>query len=150
MIIETVNLQNLDDAAWIHSMSWQESHRAFCTEEFVRAHTPERQKGYLLAKMQQGTTVYMLRDDMPVAVVSVTGSLIEDLYVLPEYQHRGYGTRLLDWAVSCCTGIPTLWILDNNDRARNLYEKYGFHETGNVHQLTEDLSEIEFSLKTGE
>ena len=138
MIIETVNLQNIDDAAWIHSMSWQESHRAFCTEEFVRAHTPERQKGYLLAKMQQGTTVYMLRDDMPVAVVSVTGSLIEDLYVLP------------DWAVSCCTGIPTLWILDNNDRARYLYEKYGFHETGNVHQLTENLSEIEFSLKTGE
>ena len=150
MRIETVDLQNIDEAARIHSVSWQESHRAFCAAEFVNAHTPEHQKEYLLAKMQQGTAVYMLRDDVPVAVVSVTGSLIEDLYVLPEYQCRGYGTCLLSWAVSRCTGTPTLWILNNNDRARHLYEKYGFRETGNVHWLSEVLNEIEFSLKTGE
>lgn len=150
MTIETVNYQNIDDAARIHSVSWQESHRAFCTEKFVRAHTPEQQKEYLLAKMQQGTAVYILWDDAPVAIVSVTGSIIEDLYVLPEYQRRGYGTHLLNWAVNCCTETPTLWVLDNNDRAKRLYEKYGFNKTGNVHQLTEKLSEIEFSLKSGE
>ena len=150
MRIETVDLQNIDEAARIHSVSWQESHRAFCAAEFVNAHTPEHQKEYLLAKMQQGTAVYMLRDDVPVAVVSVMGSLIEDLYVLPEYQCMGYGTHLLNWAISRCMETPTLWILNNNDRARRLYEKYGFRETGNVHQLNEELSEIEFSLKTGE
>ena len=150
MIIETVALQNIDEAARIHSVSWQESHRCFCAEDFVRAHTPEHQKGYLLAKMQHGTKVYMLRDEVHVAVVSVTGSLIEDLYVLPEYQCRGYGTQLLQWAVSCCEGTPSLWILHNNDRARRLYERYGFRETGNVHWLNKELSEIELSLKTGE
>ena len=149
-MIIPVDETNVLQAAAVHATAWRDSHRAFCTPEFIELHTTDRQRKYLCDKIDGGTKVFMLVDERPVGIVSITGGLIEDLYVLPEYQHRGYGTRLLDWAVSCCMEIPTLWILDNNDRARYLYEKYGFHETGNVHQLTENLSEIEFSLKTGE
>lgn len=90
---ETILLQ----AATIHSISWKESHRAFCTPDFTEMHTPDRQREYLSGKMDGGTKIYMLVEDRPVGIVSVTDSLIEDLYVLPDMQNRGYGTK------SCCS-----------------------------------------------
>ena len=145
-MIIPVDEKCLCQAAAIHSISWQESHRAFCTPDFVGLHTPRRQEEYLRDKMARGTRLYMLVEGEPVGVVSVTGSLIEDLYVLPERQNRGYGTRLLQYAVSQCTGIPTLWILENNERAGQLYRRMGFRETGRRNAITDGLDEIEFAL----
>ena len=88
----------------------------------------------------------MLVDDEPVAVVSVTGSLIEDLYVLPGRQNKGYGTLLLEYALRQCAGTPTLWILENNKGAERLYRRMGFRKTGRVHTVTDGLDEIEFTL----
>ncbi len=145
-MIIPVDEKNLCQAAAIHSISWQESHRAFCTPGFVGFHTPRRQEEYLRDKMARGTRLYMLVEGEPAGVVSVTGSLFEDLYVLPERQNRGYGTRLLQYAVSQCTGIPTLWILENNERAGRLYRRMGFRETGRRNAITDGLDEIEFAL----
>ena len=44
----------------------------------------------------------MLVEEMPIGIVSVTDSLIEDLYILPDKQNMGYGTKLLQFAVSQC------------------------------------------------
>ena len=78
--------------------------------------------------------------------MSVTGSLIEDLYVLPERQNQGYGTKLLQFAIQKCKGTPTLWILENNTNAERLYRRMGFKETGNIHAVPNGLREIEFAL----
>lgn len=139
---------NIGDAARVHSVSWRESHKAFCTPEFVALHTPEKQKNYLQGKMDHGTDVFMLLDGRPVGIVSVTGNLIEDLYVDPACQSRGYGTALLKYAIRQCKGTPTLWILENNLRAARLYRRMGFRETGNRNHITNGLDEIEFSLRT--
>ena len=100
MMITPVDKTNIMQAAAIHAISWQASHRAFCAPDFVEKHTPERQLEYLQSKMKNGSKVYMLVDEKPVGIVSVTGSLIEDLYVLPDMQNRGYGTALLQFAIS--------------------------------------------------
>ena len=50
--------------------------------------------------------------------------------MLPERQNLGYGTKLLQFAIEQCTDTPTLWILENNLRAKRLYERMGFSETG--------------------
>ena len=103
-----VNETNILQAAAIHSISWKESHRAFCTPDFIEKHTPDRQREYLRNKMSDGTGVFMLVDEKPVGIVSITDNLIEDLYVLPGMQSRGYGTELLRFAISQCTAIPVL------------------------------------------
>ncbi len=145
-MIIPVDETSLLQAAAIHSVSWQESHCAFCTPDFIALHTPDRQLEYLRDKMNRGTKVYMLVDEKPVAIVSVTGSLIEDLYVLPDRQNRGYGTKLLQYAIEQCTDTPTLWILENNIRAGKLYRRMGFQETGRTNAITDGLDEIEFVL----
>ena len=145
-VIRPVDESGLPAAGLIHSVSWQESHRAFCTPEFVGKHTPERQTEYLRNKMKNGSRVFMLLGGEPAGIVSVTGNLIEDLYVLPERQNRGYGTLLLRWAIKQCEGTPTLWILENNQRAACLYRREGFTETGRRHVITDGLDEVEFML----
>ena len=145
-MIIPVDKTNLLQAAAIHSISWTESHRAFCAPAFLALHTPERQREYLRGKMSGGTKIYMLVEEGPVGIVSVTNSLIEDLYVLPNFQNRGYGTKLLQYAVGQCADTPTLWILENNTRAEALYRRMGFQKTGKRNPITDGLDEIEYAL----
>ena len=144
MIILPVDQTNILQAATIHAISWKESHRAFCAPDFIEKHTPARQREYLRSKMSSGTKVFMLLDEKPVGIVSVTGSLIEDLYVLPNLQNRGYGTELLRFAMRQCKDTPVLWILENNIDAERLYRRMGFQETGRRNSITDGLDEIEF------
>ena len=65
-------------------------------------------------------------------------------------QNKGYGTELLNYAISLCPDAPTLWILENNVRAAALYRRMGFKETGKVNAITDWLAEIEFSLRNRE
>ena len=145
-MIIPVDETNLLEAAMIHSISWKESHRAFCTSDFIEMHTPERQREYLRNKKNNGAKIYMLVEEKPAGVVSVMKSLIEDLYVLPDMQDRGYGTKLLQYAIGQCTDTPTLWILENNKRAERLYRRAGFMETGRKNAITDGLYEIEYTL----
>ncbi|MBR4906701.1 MAG: GNAT family N-acetyltransferase [Clostridia bacterium] len=147
-MIVPVDKTNLYEAAAVHAAAWRESHRAFCTPAFVEAHTTERQAAYLQRKLDAKSRLFLLIEEKPIGVVSVTENLIEDLYVLPEEQGKGYGTKLLRYAIGVCPGTPVLWILENNARARRLYERLGFAETGNRHSVPNGLDEIEFSLQT--
>lgn len=143
-MIELVTNANIGQAAEVHAISWRESHRDICTEEFIAAHTTERQVRYLKSQLDNGAEIYLMSDKTrPVGIVSLLGDVIGDLYMLPDEQGRGYGTKLLRFAMEKCTGTPTLWVLSSNRRAMNLYERLGFHATGECHILSETLSEIE-------
>ena len=138
---------NIAQAALIHSRSWQESHRHICTADFLVLHSPDHQRDYLSEEMKTGARVFMLIHDRPVGVVSVRDSLIENLYILPEAQNRGYGSALLEYAIRQCPSRPTLWILENNSGAQRLYERRGFRLTGRRNRITDSLFEVELCLE---
>ena len=142
-VITLVDEAAVPAAAEVHAAAWQASHRSFCSADFVAAHTPERQAGYILKKMAEGSRFYLLSDPEPAAVISVRDHLIEDLYVLPERQGQGLGTRLMLFALEICGGEARLWILENNTRAEKLYRRLGFERTGAVNSITKGLDEIE-------
>ncbi len=145
-MIQPVTPSNLMQAAAIHAESWQASHREICTPEFLALHTPERQARYLASEMEKGARLYLLTEEKPVGIVSVHDSRIENLYVLPSEQNKGYGTRLLTFAMQQCTDCPTLWILNTNTGAKRLYERHGFQPTGNTVQHTGGLYELELQF----
>lgn len=145
-MIIAVDNANLSTAAWIHSVSWKESHRSFCPPDFVDMHSPRRQEEYLLQKIRSGSRLYMLVEGRPIGIVSIAGSVIEDLYVLPDQQNKGFGTKLLRHAIHQCADVPTLWILENNGGAERLYRRMGFTPTGRRKSITSKLDEIEFAL----
>ena len=144
MKITPVKEENLRDAARVHAAAWRESHREVCSPAFVAAHTTERQEEYLRKELEQGKRLYLLLDPEPAGVVSVWSDRIENLYILPEKQGRGYGTALLNFAVEQCK-TPCLWILNTNQRARRFYEKRGFCLTSRETVLSETLRELELS-----
>lgn len=146
-MIIAVDDKNLMQAAKIHSISWIDSHKSFCTPEFILLHSIDNQLEYIKDKINSGSKFYMLVEEKPVGVVSITDSLIEDLYILPDKQNMGYGTKLLEFAIKECKSIPTLWILENNIRAKALYLKMGFIETGRINVITDTLNEIELIFK---
>lgn len=146
MKIEIVTAANIQQAAYIHSESWKESHKAFLPPEVVAKRTVERQIVYLQSEINSGKKLFMLTDDIPVGVVSVQGSLIENLYVLPDRQRQGYGSKLLEHAVSQCEGTPALTVLNNNS-AIEMYRKKGFKGTGNIIPLNNKLWEIEMKME---
>ncbi len=148
-MITSVTNDNLMQAAAIHSESWMDSHKNIYTPAFLVIHTPRRQKRYLESEIAKGAQLYMLIDEKPVGIVSICGSLIENLHALPSEQRKGYGTQLLAFAVEKCTGSPILWILSTNDGAKRLYEHNGFRPTGNIVEHNGGLYELEFCLQRG-
>lgn len=87
----------------------------------------------------------MLVDEVPIGIVSVTRDLIKDLYIHPDRQNMGFGTKLFQYAVGQCTDTPMLWILENKKRAEKLYRRMGFKETGRKHSITNEFGEIELA-----
>jgi len=58
--------------------------------------------------------------------IALDGEIVDQLYVLPEYQHRGIGTCLLEKARQLSPHRLTLWCYQKNAVARAFYEKHGF------------------------
>ena len=97
--------------------------------------------------MRRGKQVWLLIDPEPAGLISLTetaeGSLIEDLYVLPRLEGRGCGGALLKAAIAQAKGPVYLWILNNNTKALDYYQKRGFALSGREKPLSRSLSELE-------
>ena len=147
MRIIPVTEENAPLAGAVHAVSWQASHRHFCPEEFVLRFDARRQTEYLLEGMRRGKKIWLLIDPEPAGLISLTetgeGSLIEDLYVLPRLEGRGYGGALLEAAIAQARGPVYLWILNNNIKALDYYQKRGFALSGREKPLSGSLSELE-------
>lgn len=154
MRIIPVTQENAPLAGAVHAASWQASHRHFCPEEFVLRFDARRQTEYLLEGMREGKQVWLLVDPEPAGLVSLTeigeGSLIEDLYVLPRREGRGYGGALLKAAIAQAKGPVYLWILNNNLKALDYYQKRGFELSGREKPLSGSLRELEMRRKGDE
>lgn len=142
-MIVRVTESNIMEAAEIHATTWRAAHQGFCSEELIAQHTTANQRKYLEDEMAEGEKHYMLVEQYPVGIVSVRGNLIENLYILPTEQHKGYGRKLLLFAIEHCEGVPRLLVLENNKKAQALYRKYGFEFTGEKEPFPGQVCELE-------
>jgi ribosomal protein S18 acetylase RimI-like enzyme len=65
-------------------------------------------------------------EERPVAFMAMRDDFIDHLYVHPDYQHRGIGKDLLDYARRLSPEHVWLYTLQINTGARAFYEKNGF------------------------
>ena len=93
--------------------------------------------------------VYLLEaDGIGIGTVTVADDEINRLFVLPEFQHRGYGKELMDFAEEIIRGKHDHIILDASLPAKQIYlkrgyvaTKYNMIETGNGDYLCFDVME---------
>ena len=98
---------------------------AGAVEFFCRHHSDE----HIQADIASGKT-YLLREDEVIAgTVTISGNEINRLFVLPQYQRRGYGRALLDFAEQTILSRYDTVRLDASFPAKQIYRKRGYRET---------------------
>src|SRR5215216_6735406 len=95
----------------------------------------QREKGYFFYQDQDYFRDHVLKqdrvwvvevDDRPVAFMAMENDFIDQLYIDPEYQRRGIGEALLNFARKQSPDHVWLYTLQININARAFYEKNGF------------------------
>ena len=127
-MITEVNGSNIADAAKVYMESWKDSHKHICSSEFVEKHDLKYMIDFLKEKKNQKYDIFInYSNAVPVGIVGINPADEEIclLYVSPDEQGKGFGTELLDFALSKCMN-PYITVLDTNTKAIEFYSKRGF------------------------
>ena len=128
LLIIKVTKANIADAAKIYMESWKDSHKDICSFEFIEKHDLDYMIDYLKEKIKTNYNIFIeYNDEKPVGIVGINPADEEVclLYVSPEEQGKGFGTELLNFALSKCKQ-PYITVLDSNKKAIEFYIKRGF------------------------
>lgn len=119
--LRKLELVDMPAAAAVHRASFNER-----LPTLAGLHTPEEDIGFWSAVVFKDCQVWGAEEGgRLVGVIAFLEDWIDQLYVLPEAQGRGIGSRLLDVAKSTSPAL-SLWTFQKNEPARRFYEKHGF------------------------
>jgi GNAT superfamily N-acetyltransferase len=142
--IRLATTADADEIAGVQERTWQAAYRhVFPAGELDRGGfiTPERWRVRLAgAPARDGTTFVAVQDGVVTGFASVgpsgdehgTGELYA-IYVEPEQWSTGTGRALIEHAekqLRASFGEATLWVLEDNPRARAFYERAGWSPDG--------------------
>lgn len=83
--------------------------------------------------------VWLLEEDgQPIGTVTIKENAINRLFVLPEYQGRGYGSQLMDFAEQKVGERFESVHIDSSLPAKEMYRKRGYKETKTCHIQTDN------------
>lgn len=91
---------------------------------FLQHHSDE----HISADIADGKVYILYEDAEPVGTVTVSGCEINRLFVLPDYQHMGYGKTLLDFAEEKIAKTHAYIQIDASLPAKPIYLKRGYRE----------------------
>ena len=98
---------------------------AGAVEFFSEHHSDEK----IMRDIRAGIVYLLITDDETAAgTVTLTDNEIDRLFVLPQYQGKGYGRALLDFAEDAIAKAYDVMKLHASLPAKSIYLKRGFHE----------------------
>jgi len=170
--IERATADNARELAAVHIAAWQSAYRGIIPDDFLDSmpqqieqraekfrQAIEEQQGFYYVpvvfsrnRKQNGKIIGKLvlwksRDDDKPAAGEVGG-----IYLLEEFWDRGYGRAMMDFSIKILTDMGhteiLLWVLEDNTRARQFYEKCGFAFDGTKKEIVigKPLVEIRYVL----
>lgn len=92
---------------------------------FFLAHHSEE---HIAADIADGKVWILYDEGNPVGTITISGSNINRLFVLPEYQHRGYGKAMLDYAETKILESQNCVLVDASLPAKQIYLRRGYKE----------------------
>lgn len=124
----------------VYEDSWKYAYKGIVPQDYL----DDIPKGQWASHIEQADrkSLVMVQDEMIIGTSGFGKSRMEEmngfgeiisLYFLPEYMGKGYGRLLLQATVSELKKMGFdkvfLWVLEENQSARNFYEKCGFVQT---------------------
>lgn len=94
----------------------------------AQLHTPEEDRGHWSGHLFATCDIWGAeRDGALLGIIAFREDWIDQLYILPNAQRQGIGTRLVDIAKAAYPKL-SLWTFQRNAAARRFYEARGFVE----------------------
>ncbi|MBE6839445.1 MAG: GNAT family N-acetyltransferase [Ruminococcus sp.] len=103
-------------------------------EFFLEHHSDENIK----SDIEKGRVYLYLEDNAAVGTVTVKENELCRLFVLPEYQGKGYGSKLLSFAENKISENHSAVVLAASLPAKSVYLRRGYSETGYYSIKTEN------------
>lgn len=91
---------------------------------FIKHHNDDN----ILNDIKNGYTYLMFTNEKPIATVTIKENHILRMFVLAEYQHKGYGRSLLNFAEDIISENYTTSMLDSSLCAKSVYLKRKYVE----------------------
>ena len=145
-----IRLATLDDAKYcadIHAKSWLFAYSHIVPNEIIIEHNARWLMIWnkMLANNKESHYVVTL-DDVVIGFLTIAVSRDNDLkgsfyeivglYLSPNYIGLGFGKRIMNWIKEAIKSRGydkiSLWVLEENNRARSFYEKMGFVTDGEI------------------
>jgi ribosomal protein S18 acetylase RimI-like enzyme len=101
---------------------------SFDTLTFLpKLHSNEETIDFIASKVMREQEVLVAEEDGTIVgfLAMANGNTLEHLYVRPDSQGRGVGGALLERAKERMPGGFSLWVFQQNLRARRFYERHG-------------------------
>jgi len=165
--IRKVLPENAYEYAALHIACWRDAYKGIISDEYLE--NMSSQLDQLVERCRQTINepdgceyLYAVYGSEMIGRLVFSGSRDEDkpdagevhaIYLLADYWGKGYGKQMMDFAVSALrhAGFREIivWVLEENNRARRFYEKYGFVYDGTRKEIDigETLVEIRYTLK---
>ena len=143
-----IRLATLDDAKYcanIHSESWNFAYSDIVSKEIIDKYNLRWPMIWNKMLSNNINSHYVITlDDVIIGFLTISVARDNDLkesfyelvglYLNPEYVAKGYGKQAMDWIKKEIKSRGhdkiSLWVLEENNRARRFYEKAGFVSDG--------------------
>jgi GNAT superfamily N-acetyltransferase len=133
--IRRASVSDAAEIAAVHVRTWQAAYQnVFGTERLAGLDTPRRIAGWTRA-LEEGEPIFVADDDgSVVGFVALGACEVRAIYALPEAWGSGAGPDLMRAAIAqlrddgCVEA--SLWVLEDNPRARRFYEREGWDVDG--------------------
>jgi ribosomal protein S18 acetylase RimI-like enzyme len=126
----------------IHSTAWKQAYEYMFTDDYILQDSPEKRKEECIDTLrnQKGSYYLMHSGNVSIGIIKVLikGEVceIESIYILKEYQNKGYGTRAVDFIKNeFFHKTIILWVLENNYSAIYFYKKNHFVFVGEEREI---------------
>lgn len=120
-MLRQLALTEMGEAAQIHRIAFDQA-----MPWLVGLHTPDQDRWFYRERVLQTCRVWGRFDgDQLSGIIAFRDGWVEQLYVRPAAQGRGFGTELLNVAKGTYDRLD-LWTFQRNASARRFYEMRGF------------------------
>lgn len=143
MVIMKVDESLAEIVGQVHATAWQQAYKNVFSDDYILQDSLEKRKAECIDSLRKNKAEYYLLADKTIPVGIVKLSLdtkgiceIESIYLLEEFQHRGYGTAAMDYIKNQFPDRTILlWVLKENHSAIEFYKKNHFVFTGETRTI---------------
>jgi len=128
--IRRATVDDIETIATIHIACWRAAYRGILPDAHLDALDLNERIGRWRSWINADVFVAIDDENNIVGFSRVKDGEISHVYVDPNRQRSGAGRLLLNAVVDASGGNASLWVLEDNHRARAFYEAQGFKHDG--------------------